>query len=177
MSDIEPIALFGTDTNLRAFRRSNKQSFKANHSGSDRSKSTPPIRKITFNRQELNCILSIYGRRVAMGEWRDYAIYHGGDRAIFSIFRRSREMSLYTVEKRPDHAKKQCIYTVIAAGGVILRRSHNLMQVLLTIDRGPRLVPAQHQRPCPLALGQNQNHRSLSAARLIAMNGFLRRRH
>jgi hypothetical protein len=54
---------------------------------------------VTFERRELDAILRVYSRKVAEGEWRDYAIDHLEDRAVFSIFRRTSEMPLYRVEK------------------------------------------------------------------------------
>src|SRR5579862_5254733 len=91
--------------------------------------------RVTFNRFELNRILNLYGRMVADGEWRDYAIDFLRDRAVFSIFRRASEVPIYRIEKDPRLARKQGIYSVISAGGVILRRGHELDRVLLVIDR------------------------------------------
>lgn len=91
--------------------------------------------RITFNRLELNAILNLYGRMVAAGEWRDYAIDFTGDRAVFSIFRRASEVPIYRIEKDPRLQRKQGAYSVIAAGGLILRRGHDLDRVLLVIDR------------------------------------------
>lgn len=125
MSETEPIALFGAGLSQSSSRKIQGQSID---------------QKTTFNRQELNTILSVYGRQVGAGEWRDYAITHGQHSAVFSIFRRSSEMPLYTVEKRPELARKQGIYSVVAAGGRILRRGQDLKQVLRIIDRKPRLV-------------------------------------
>ena len=96
--------------------------------------------RVTFNRFELNRILNLYGRMVADGEWRDYAIDFMRDRAVFSIFRRASEVPLYRIEKDPRLARKQGIYSVISATGLILRRGHELDRVLLAIDRKPALV-------------------------------------
>ena len=96
--------------------------------------------RVTFNRYELNRILNLYGRMVADGEWRDYAIDFLRDRAVFSVFRRAAEVPLYRIEKDPRLARKQGIYSVISAGGLILRRGHELDGVLLVIDRKPALV-------------------------------------
>ncbi len=85
-------------------------------------------------------ILSIYGHQVAEGEWRDYAIDHGREKAVFSIFRRTSERPLYRIEKDPRLARRQGLYAVIAEGGMILRRGHDLAQVLRVLMRGPRLV-------------------------------------
>jgi len=95
---------------------------------------------VTFNRLELNSILNLYGRRVAEGEWRDYAIDFLKDRAVFSVFRRASEVPLYRIEKEPRLARKQGPYSVIAAGGLILRRGHDLDRVLQVINRKLALV-------------------------------------
>ncbi len=99
----------------------------ANHS--------PLPNRVTFNRAELHRILNLYGRMVADGEWRDYAIDFLKDRAVFSVFRRSSEMPIYRIEKDPRLARKQGMYSVISATGLILRRGHELERVLLAIDR------------------------------------------
>jgi len=95
---------------------------------------------VTFNRFELNRILNLYGRMVADGEWRDYAIDFLRDRAVFSVFRRASEVPIYRIEKDPRLARKQGIYSVISATGLILRRGHELDRVLLVIDRKLALV-------------------------------------
>jgi len=99
---------------------------------------TPP--RVSFDRRELNTLLNLYGRRVAEGEWRDYAIDFTRDRAVFSIFRRASEVPLYRIEKDPKLARKQGAYSVIAAGGLVLRRGHDLDRVLQVIDRKLKLV-------------------------------------
>ena len=91
--------------------------------------------RVTFNRLELNRILNLYGRMVADGEWRDYAIDFLKDRAVFSVFRRASEVPIYRIEKDPRLARKQGMYSVISASGLILRRGHELDRVLLVIDR------------------------------------------
>ena len=96
--------------------------------------------KVTFSRRELDSILGLYGRMVAAGEWRDYAIDFLKDRAVFSVFRRSSEVPLYRIEKDPRLARKQGMYSVISATGLILRRGHELERVLLVIDRKLALV-------------------------------------
>ena len=88
-----------------------------------------------FDRHELNRILTIYGRMVAAGEWRDYALDFLDEVAVFSIFRRSSEMPLFKVEKRPRLKSKQGQYAVVAPGGQILRRGHELAQVLKIFDK------------------------------------------
>lgn len=94
----------------------------------------------TFNRWELNEILRIYGRFVASGEWRDYAIDMGRDTAVFSIFRRSSECPIYRIEKTPRLARRQGMYAVVAASGLILKRGPDLRRVLAVLDRSLKLV-------------------------------------
>jgi Protein of unknown function (DUF2794) len=96
---------------------------------------SPAQNNVTFNRLELNRILNLYGRMVADGEWRDYAIDFLKDRAVFSVFRRASEVPIYRIEKDPRLARKQGMYSVITATGLILRRGHELERVLLVIDR------------------------------------------
>jgi hypothetical protein len=93
-----------------------------------------------FSRQELNAILSLYGRRVAEGEWRDYAIDHRRDEAVFSIFRRASEMPLYRIVKQPKLARRQGAYSLVAASGMVLKRGHDLRNVLRVLDKPLRLV-------------------------------------
>jgi Protein of unknown function (DUF2794) len=94
-----------------------------------------PGPQVTFNRRELDRILGLYGRKVAAGEWRDYAIDFLKDRAVFSVFRRAAEVPLYRIEKNPRLARRQGAYSVISAGGIILRRGHELDRVLRALDR------------------------------------------
>ncbi len=102
----------------------------------------PSSAPISFNRTELNKILEVYGRRVAEGEWRDYAIDHLREQAVFSIFRRSSEIPLYRIVKQPKLARRQGAYSLIAATGAILKRGHDLQNVLRVIDKPLRLVVA-----------------------------------
>jgi hypothetical protein len=95
---------------------------------------------VYFDRSELDALLSIYGRKVAAGEWRDYAIDMGKDKAVFSVFRRSSECPLYRIEKNPKLARKQGAYSVIAAGGLVLKRGHELRRVLRVLEGKLRLV-------------------------------------
>jgi len=96
--------------------------------------------KVTFSRRELDRILSLYGRKVAAGEWRDYAIDFLKDRAVFSVFRHASEMPIYRIEKDPRLERRQGAYSVISATGHILRRGHELDRVLGALDRSLRLV-------------------------------------
>ena len=91
--------------------------------------------RVTFNRLELNRILNLYGRMVADGEWRDYAIDFLRDRAVFSVFRRSSEVPLYRIEKNPALAGKQGAYSVLAPGGLIMKRGPDLERVLRVLDK------------------------------------------
>ena len=100
-----------------------------------------PASKVTFNRRELDRILSLYGRKVAAGEWRDYAIDFLKDRAVFSVFRRACEVPLYRIEKNPRLARRQGTYSVISATGLIVRRGHELDRVLRVLDRSLSVVP------------------------------------
>lgn len=100
----------------------------------------PSERRVQFTRSELNLILGVYGRMVAAGEWRDYAIDALRDRAVFSIFRRTSEMPLYRVEKDPSLARRQGAYSVITPSGLILKRGPDLARVLAAIDRRLRVV-------------------------------------
>ncbi len=101
---------------------------------------TSPLNQVTFNRRELNRILDLYGRKVAAGEWRDYAIDFLKDRAVFSVFRRTSEVPLYRIEKDPKLAHRQGAYSVVSASGQILRRGHELDRVLRAIDKSLSLV-------------------------------------
>ncbi|MDP2619769.1 MAG: DUF2794 domain-containing protein [Hyphomicrobiales bacterium] len=101
-----------------------------------------PAGRTSFSRGELDQILQVYGRKVAAGEWRDYAIDMLGERAVFSVFRRACEFPLFRIEKNPRLARRQGAYAVVAASGVIVRRGHSLENVLKVLDRRLRLVEA-----------------------------------
>ena len=90
--------------------------------------------QIAFDRRELGVILGLYGRMVAAGEWRDYGLSHLSDVAVFAIFRRTAEHPIYRIEKRPKLRNKQGAYAVIAASGMILKRGHELKQVLKVLE-------------------------------------------
>jgi len=100
----------------------------------------PAAARVTFDRRELNRIFGLYGRKVAEGEWRDYAIDFLKDRAVFSVFRRASEVPIYRIEKNPRLARRQGAYSVISATGLIVRRGHELDRVLRAIDRSLSLV-------------------------------------
>ncbi len=101
----------------------------------DQFRAPPRGESVAFTRQELSRILSLYGQFVAAGEWRDYAIDHLKDAAVFSIFRRAAEFPLYRVEKRPALASRQGAWMVVSMSGAILKRGHDLSQVLRVFDR------------------------------------------
>ena len=94
-----------------------------------------PAQRVTFDRRELDRLFGLYGRKVAAGEWRDYAIDFLKDRAVFSVFRRSSEVPIYRIEKSPRQARRQGAYSIISATGLIVRRGHELDRVLRSIDR------------------------------------------
>ncbi|WP_310622197.1 DUF2794 domain-containing protein [Flexibacterium corallicola] len=101
--------------------------------------STLPIKVVCFHRTELSQILNVYGRMVASGEWRDYAIDHGREQAAFSIFRRASEMPLYRIVKAPQLARKQGAYYLINMSGSILKRGHELSSVLKFFEKKKHL--------------------------------------
>ncbi|MHB8529106.1 MAG: DUF2794 domain-containing protein [Caulobacteraceae bacterium] len=90
---------------------------------------------VLFDRGELSQILSLYGRMVAAGHWRDYAIDHLSQAAVFSVFRHASEVPLYRIEKRPALGRRQGVWSVLAPGGLVLKRGHDLVQVLRVFDR------------------------------------------
>jgi hypothetical protein len=107
----------------------------------------PPIRPapgrkeatVSFDRHELRDILNVYGRGVASGEWKDYALDFTSQKAVFSIYRRASETPLYRVEKDPSLARKQGAYAVINATGFVLKRGHELVRVLRVLEGKPKL--------------------------------------
>ena len=93
-----------------------------------------PALTTTFNRQELTAILDLYGRKVAAGTWRDYAIDLMREKAVFSVYRKASEFPLYRIEKDDRLARKQGAYSVVAAGGLIMKRGHDLRRVLAILE-------------------------------------------
>ncbi|RAH97083.1 DUF2794 domain-containing protein [Acuticoccus sediminis] len=93
----------------------------------------PPM--VAFHRTELSQILRVYGRMVAAGEWRDYAMDFGREQAVFSIFRRMGEVPMYRVTKTPKLSKRQGMWAVVSGHGLILKRGHDLDSVLKVFDR------------------------------------------
>lgn len=96
-------------------------------------RSAPPM--VAFHRTELSQILRVYGRMVAAGEWRDYAMDFGREQAVFSIFRRMGEVPMYRVTKTPKLARRQGAWAVLSAQGLVLKRGHDLDAVLKVFDR------------------------------------------
>ena len=94
-----------------------------------------PPEQVAFHRTELSVILSLYGRMVAAGEWRDYGISCLREVAVFSVFRRTAEIPLYRIEKRPKLRNRQGMYAVIGTEGQVLRRGHDLKAVLRVLER------------------------------------------
>jgi hypothetical protein len=113
MSDLDPIAFPG---------------------GRGRGGRPQPPSRVTFERRELDRILNLYGRMVAAGEWRDYAIQFLKDRAVFAVFRRAAEMPLYRIVKDPALTRRQGAFAVVAASGRVLKRGHDLDRVLRSIE-------------------------------------------
>ena len=132
MSDFEPIVL-RSRTMPETSSRSAASSPPAHTGGHGNS-------QVCFSRLELNEILNVYGRMVAAGEWRDYAIDMGREKAVFSIFRRASEFPLYRIEKNPKLARKQGAYSVLTPTGLILKRGTDLKGVLSVLDKSLRLV-------------------------------------
>jgi len=89
---------------------------------------------VTFDRQELTTILAVYGRKVGQGEWRDYAMDFLRERAVFSIYARVSERPLFVIEKTPKLRNRQGQYTVTNQNGMILKRGHDIAQVLRVLD-------------------------------------------
>lgn len=111
----------------------------AHHSDMNQNKPIPfrpnQSEKVAFQRRELGDIMTVYGRMVAAGEWRDYGIAMLNDVAIFSIYKRAAEHPIYRIEKRPKLATKQQTYAVIGMDGRILKRGADLRQVLRVLEK------------------------------------------
>jgi hypothetical protein len=91
--------------------------------------------QVGFDREELGRILDLYGRMVAAGLWRDYAMDLGRDAAVFSCFRRAAERPEYRIEKRPALRRKQGQWALVGEGGAVLKRGHELSGVLAPLER------------------------------------------
>jgi len=136
MSDFEPIDI----TLARKALSREKGTSDRGEGRSSPNPSRPTVMNVSFDRRELREILNLYGRKVAEGEWRDYAIDFTPSLAVFSIFRRTSEMPLYRIEKNPRLARKQGLYSVVASTGLILKRGHDLPNVLAVLDKKFKVV-------------------------------------
>jgi len=123
LSDSEPIA----------FRPKNGAGLQGGAPAQGAARREPAV--TAFDRRELADILAVYGRKVAAGEWRDYAMDFGREKAVFSVYRRASEWPLYRIEKNPKNARKQGAYSVITATGLILKRGHELKRVLEVLEK------------------------------------------
>jgi len=107
--------------------------------GSSMKEAVPPSQPVTrtvfFDRRDLDRILWMYGRMVAAGELRDYAIDGLTDRAVFSMYRRASESPLYQIENRPAAARKQGAWSLIGAQGQVLKRGHDVAGILAVLER------------------------------------------
>lgn len=137
MSETDPIAFLGGRAS--APRAAVVETRPESRTSESRTSATP---RVSFDRRELSQILNVYGRMVAAGEWRDYAIDGLKDKAVFSVFRRASEAPLYRIEKTPRLARRQGAYSVVTTTGLILKRGHDLARVLGAIDKRLRLVQA-----------------------------------
>ncbi len=90
---------------------------------------------VGFDRAELSRILDLYGRMVAAGNWRDYAIDLGREAAVFSAFRRAAERPEIRIEKRPALRQRQGMWALVGEAGAVLKRGHELGPVLAPVER------------------------------------------
>jgi hypothetical protein len=95
---------------------------------------------VSFTQRELREIMNLYGRMVAAGEWRDYALDFTPDQAVFSIFRRASETPLYRIKKDPKLARRQGAFSVVAVGGLVMKRGHDLARVIGVLEPKPKLA-------------------------------------
>lgn len=93
------------------------------------------VSQIGFERVELNRILDLYGRMVAAGHWRDYAIDLGREAAVFAAFRRSAERPEFRIEKRPALRNRQGMWALVGEAGQVVKRGHDLGPVLAPVER------------------------------------------
>jgi len=102
----------------------------------DPSYAAPAGAVVFFDRREIDQLMRLYGRMVAAGEWRDYAIDGLREAAVFSVFRRTADTPLYRIEKHPALARRQGAWAVVGEGGHVLKRGHELALVLRFFDKG-----------------------------------------
>lgn len=108
--------------------------FPTTSKGASKGSSKGPS-QVAFDRKELSAILNVYGQMVSKGDWKDYAMDFLRDKAVFSVYRRATETPLYRIEKVPALRKKQGQFAVIAPGGLVLKRGHDLLAVLKVFDK------------------------------------------
>ena len=89
----------------------------------------------SFDRQEITRILDLYGRMVAAGHWRDYALRIDPDVAVFAAYRRHSERPEIRIEKRPALRMKQGAFALVSEHGAVLKRGHDLGGLLAPIER------------------------------------------
>lgn len=135
MSKFKAVIPFPGRLSSASNSQTNKSKLTNHFVGSSISTSIKSDIPVSFYRLELNLILAYYGRMVAKGEWRDYAIDMRNDRAIFSIFQHTSDQPLFRVEKQPKLARKQGAFRIIGSAGQILKRGHDLAQVLKLFDK------------------------------------------
>ena len=143
MSDVEPIQLRAFAHRVGAHGGGQAQGSAQNlaqHGLGQHSLAQSPHAVTAFTRPELSAILAVYGRLMADGECRDYALDFGRETAVFSIFRRASEVPLYRIEKSPKLARKQGAYAVVTPTGLILKRGHELSRVLDVLVKKMRVV-------------------------------------
>jgi Protein of unknown function (DUF2794) len=102
--------------------------------------SAPPGNFVGFDRRELQAIFNLYGRMVASGVWRDYALDFLPTRAIFSIFRRNGEFAYYRIVKEPKAGRRQGAYSIVMQSGLVMKRGAELPGLLAAIEKTPKLV-------------------------------------
>ena len=83
-----------------------------------------------FSKEELNLILSLYGKGVSSGQWKDYAIDSSRDETIFSIYRHASEMPIFKITKNHMCKRVDERWTVKSTSGEILKRNKNLNHLL-----------------------------------------------
>jgi len=91
--------------------------------------------QVGFERAEMTRILDLYGRMVAAGHWRDYAIDLGREAAVFSAFRLTAERPEIRIEKRPALRQRQGMWALVGEAGAVLKRGHELGPVLAPVER------------------------------------------
>ena len=92
---------------------------------------------VFFDRQELRQLMDLYSRRVAMGEWKDYAIDQYGSVCVFSIFRHSFDQPLFAIAKRASG--KYCEYSLFS-GRQQLKRARTIRETLAVLEKQIRLI-------------------------------------